>query len=153
MADGGGTSGRTGEDIARVRVAQARVARLATVGADGAPHLVPVTFALCGSPDGDRIVTAVDHKPKTTADLRRLRNIRAQPKVSILVDHYDEDWSALWWVRVDGLATVVEREEERAPALAPLVAKYRQYAERVPAGPVILVYVTRYTSWSSAGSS
>ncbi|RCG28986.1 TIGR03668 family PPOX class F420-dependent oxidoreductase [Sphaerisporangium album] len=122
----------------------ARVARLATVGDDGAPHLVPITFAF----DGERIVTAVDHKPKKTTDLRRIRNIRANPQVSILVDHYEDDWTRLWWVRADGLAAILERNEERVAALEPLIAKYSQYAERVPEGPVIRIDVLRYAAWS-----
>lgn len=124
------------------------MARLATVSDDGTPHLVPVTFSL----QDDRIVTAVDHKPKTTTKLRRLRNIRGNPKVSVLVDHYEEDWTHLWWVRADGLATIVEQEEERAPALTSLIAKYPQYADHVPEGPVILIKVTRYASWSYSGT-
>ncbi|MEU8267698.1 TIGR03668 family PPOX class F420-dependent oxidoreductase [Sphaerisporangium sp. NPDC049002] len=137
-----------GDEQARARMRDARVARLGTVGEDGTPHLVPVTFSL----DGDRIVTAVDHKPKsTTTGLRRLRNIRANPRVSVLVDHYDDDWATLWWVRADGVATIVEHDEERLPALASLVAKYPQYADRVPEGPVILIEVTRYASWSYSG--
>ncbi|WP_405142663.1 TIGR03668 family PPOX class F420-dependent oxidoreductase [Sphaerisporangium sp. NBC_01403] len=141
-----------GDDQARARMRDARVARLGTVGEDGAPHLVPVTFAL----DGDRLVTAIDHKPKRTTDLRRLRNIRANPKVCVLVDHYDDDWTRLWWVRADGEATIVERDEERdearLPALASLVAKYPQYADHVPQGPVILIQITRYASWSYSGA-
>jgi PPOX class probable F420-dependent enzyme len=143
-----GTGATGSNDQARARVRDARVARLATVGEDGTPHLVPVTFAL----DGDRIVTAIDHKPKTTTKLRRLRNIRANPKVCVLVDHYDDDWTHLWWVRADGLATIVEREEERAPALASLVAKYPQYADHVPEGPVIVIQVTQYANWSYSGA-
>ncbi|MEV7968292.1 TIGR03668 family PPOX class F420-dependent oxidoreductase [Sphaerisporangium sp. NPDC088356] len=137
----------SGDDQARARMRDARVARLGTVGEDGAPHLVPVTFSL----DGDRIVTAVDHKPKSTTNLRRLRNIQANPKVCVLVDHYDDDWTRLWWVRADGVATIVERDEERLPVLASLVAKYPQYADHVPEGPVILIEVTRYTTWSYSG--
>jgi PPOX class probable F420-dependent enzyme len=131
---------------ARTRFAGARVARLATVGADGTPHLVPVTFAV----DGDIVVIAVDHKPKRTNDLRRLRNIGADPRVSLLADHYDEDWDLLWWVRADGTARVL-RDERRAEPLRPLVAKYPQYAARPPDGPVILVDVTNWRGWSAAG--
>ncbi len=130
-------------------LADARVARLATVDEAGLPHLVPVTFAL----DGDRVVTAIDHKPKTTTRLRRLHNIRANPNVCLLVDHYEEDWSRLWWVRADGFATILEDDEERRPALAPLLAKYPQYAGHVPEGPVIAIQITRYASWSSSDSS
>jgi len=82
----------------------ASVARLATVRPDGRPHLVPIVFAVAG----DVIVTAVDEvKPKRTRALARLANIAAEPRVSVLADHYDEDWTRLWWVRADGTATVV----------------------------------------------
>ncbi len=84
------------------RFAQAPVARLATAGPDGRPHLVPVVFALH---DGV-VYTAVDAKPKTTQRLRRLTNIERNPQVTLLVDHYDEDWTQLWWVRADGIATI-----------------------------------------------
>ena len=79
------------------------MARLATIGTGGRPHLVPVTFAL----DGDRIYTVVDAKPKTTANLRRLRNIAADPRVTVLADHYEDDWDRLWWVRADGIAAIL----------------------------------------------
>ncbi|MFF4774143.1 TIGR03668 family PPOX class F420-dependent oxidoreductase [Microtetraspora fusca] len=131
---------------ARRLLEEARVARLATVSGAGVPHMVPVTFALTG----DTIVTAVDHKPKTTTRLRRLRNIEENPNVCVLADHYADDWDELWWVRVDGFATVVEDDAGRTPALAPLVAKYAQYQERPPAGPAILIQVTSWHSWSYA---
>ncbi len=127
------------------RVARARVARLATVGADGRPHLVPVTFAV----HGDVIVIAVDHKPKTTTNLRRLRNIRENDQVSLLVDHYDEDWRRLWWVRVDGTARILVDEAERAEPVAWLCAKYEQYRERPPTGPVIRIAVRNVVNWSA----
>jgi PPOX class probable F420-dependent enzyme len=129
-------------DEARRRFTEARVARLATVGASGQPHLVPVVFAVTGS----TIVIAVDDKPKTTRDLRRLTNIAANPQVSLLVDHYAEDWSTLWWVRADGLATVTP---DTAP-VAELVVKYPQYASARPAGPVVLVDVHTWRGWSAA---
>jgi PPOX class probable F420-dependent enzyme len=96
-------------DEARRRFADAAVARLATVRTDGAPHLVPVVFAA----DGNRIVMAVDPKPKRSRELLRLRNIAGNPAVSLLVDHYEADWRALWWVRADGLARIVEPGRER----------------------------------------
>lgn len=125
------------------RLARARVARLATAGADGRPHLVPVTFAV----RDDVVVIAVDHKPKTTTNLRRLRNIRENDQVSLLVDHYDEDWRQLWWVRVDGTARVLTGEAERAEPVAWLCAKYEQYRERPPAGPVIRIEVDKVVDW------
>ncbi|WP_433439369.1 TIGR03668 family PPOX class F420-dependent oxidoreductase [Nonomuraea sp. CA-141351] len=129
---------------ARARFRGERVARLATVSGDGTPHLVPVTFAVVA----DRVVTAIDHKPKTTTDLRRLRNIRENPRVSLLADHYEDDWTRLWWARADGQARVVEEGPQREPAIDALAAKYGQYREHRPDGPVILVDVTRWTGWS-----
>lgn len=108
---------------ARRRFADARVARLATVDEHGSPHLVPVVFARYGA---DGIVTAVDHKPKTTPRLKRLRNITARSAVSLLVDVYDDDWDRLWWVRADGEARVVPAD---AALVGPLSAKYPQYRE------------------------
>ncbi|MEV1170418.1 TIGR03668 family PPOX class F420-dependent oxidoreductase [Nonomuraea sp. NPDC049784] len=129
---------------ARARFRGERVARLATVSGDGTPHLVPVTFAVVA----DQVVTAIDHKPKTTTDLRRLRNVRENPRVSLLADHYEDDWTRLWWARADGLARVVQEGPEREPAIDALAAKYGQYREHRPDGPVILVDVTRWTGWS-----
>lgn len=115
--------------------------RLATTGADGAPHLVPVTFAL----DGDRVVIAVDHKPKRTRELRRLRNVRENPRVALLADHYDDDWTRLWWVRADGLARV----ETEWPARG-LRDRYEQYRRVPPGGPYLVVEVERWTGWAYA---
>lgn len=134
------------EREARERLAAARVARLATVSGDGRPHVVPFTFAAVD----DRILHAVDHKPKRTTDLRRLRNIRQNPRVSVLVDHYDDEaWEQLWWVRADGEARVIEDEAGRAEPVRLLREKYRQYREREPSGPVVEVRVTRWTGWAS----
>ncbi|MFI7598018.1 TIGR03668 family PPOX class F420-dependent oxidoreductase [Actinoplanes sp. NPDC049681] len=121
------------------RFAAARVARLATVGPDGAPHLVPIVFALVG----DVIHTAVDAKPKRHRRLRRLTNIAHEPRVSVLADHYDDDWSALWWVRADGVATVTDVPE------AALIDRYPQYGATPPPGPFLRIAVHRWTSWSS----
>lgn len=128
----------------RRRVEQAPVARLATVRPDGDPHVVPITFAL----EENMVVTAVDHKPKTTTSLQRLRNIEARPAASVLVDHYDDDWSGLWWVRGDGAARIVTGGTEREQAVERLVAKYEQYREAPPRGPVIVVTVGRWAVWS-----
>jgi PPOX class probable F420-dependent enzyme len=127
----------------RSRVAGAAVGRLATVTADGRPHLVPCCFAL----DGDRIYSAVDHKPKSTRSLRRLANLRANPNATLLVDHYADDWSTLWWVRADGTGRVLDEGPDLAGALALLVAKYHQYGEAPPAGPVIALDVTTWRGW------
>ena len=123
-------------------VAAARVARLATVGRDGRPHIVPICFAL----DGETIYTAVDEKPKRTRRLKRLANIEANPRVEVLIDHYEDDWSKLWWVRLRGTARIVE--DPRAVDL--LVAKYPQYAERRPEGPVIAIDVEERSEWTSS---
>jgi PPOX class probable F420-dependent enzyme len=136
---------RMDEIEARRRLAAAEVARLATVGRDG-PHLVPVVFAV----DGDRIVTAVDRKPKRTMKLKRLDNVATDPRVSLLVDHYDDDWDRLWWVRVDGTAAVGEGGPVRDWAVALLVAKYAQYRTDPPPGPAVIITIERVASWESA---
>jgi PPOX class probable F420-dependent enzyme len=128
---------------ARPRFAGARVARLATVSARGAPHLVPITFALLD----ERIVFVVDDKPKSTIRLRRLDNIAARPSVCVLVDEYDDDWSRLWWVRADGIATVLDNDDRAVDGLA---ARYPAYVERRPRGPVVSIEVTRWTGWAAA---
>ena len=99
--------------------------------------------------DDDRIVSVVDDKPKRTTALRRLDHVRARPDVCLLAHHYEEDWSALWWVRVDGTAAVLGAADERM--LDALAAKYRPYAARPPAGPAIVVTPTRWRGWSAAG--
>jgi PPOX class probable F420-dependent enzyme len=134
---------------ARERFAAARVARLATADTDGRPHLVPVVFAL----DGDTLYTAVDDvKPKTTRRLRRLANIAANPAVALLADHYEDDWTALWWVRADGAARLVEPgDAEAARARALLAERYPQYREAPPPGVAIAVNVTRWSGWAAAG--
>jgi PPOX class probable F420-dependent enzyme len=129
----------------RTAVQTARVGRLATVSGQGRPHIVPVCFAL----DDDVAYSAVDHKPKRTSRLRRTANIEATGAACLLVDAYDEDWSALWWVRLDGHGRVVTARAEVERAIGALVAKYPQYRERPPAGPVLALDVTRWTGWSS----
>jgi PPOX class probable F420-dependent enzyme len=128
------------EEEARAAFAAARVARLATAGADGRPHLVPIVFALAG----DEIVSAVDAKPKRTTSLRRLANVRENPRVALLADRYDDDWSTLWWARADGTARVVERDDHAVELLA---ARYEQYRAEPPAGPVLVVAVDRWSGW------
>jgi len=96
---------------------------------------------------GNVIVTAVDHKPKRTTDLQRLHNLEANPRVSVLADHYDEDWSQLWWVRADGHARIL-RGPDRTKPLEWLLAKYDQYADNPPAGPVIWIEATRWRGWA-----
>jgi PPOX class probable F420-dependent enzyme len=118
----------------------ARVARLATVDDSGAPHVVPIVFALAG----ETIYSAVDAKPKRHPRLRRLANIAHEPRVSVLADHYDDDWAALWWVRADGLARV---HAACAEALAALTAKYAQYVAAPPPGPFLVIEVRRWSAW------
>ena len=130
---------------ARRRFAQARVARLATL-APGGPRLVPITFALAE----EVIWSAVDDvKPKRTRALARLEHIAADPRVSVLADHYEDDWRALWWVRADGRARVLERDDPEARAgLEALAGRYEPYRERPPAGPLIAIAVARWSGWS-----
>ncbi len=135
----------TGEE-ARQRFVEAKVARLATADRAGLPHLVPFVFAV----DGERLVSAVDHKPKRSSALRRLANIAENPHVSALVDEYDEDWDRLWWARADGVATVHRSgSAESDRAVDQLVARYDQYRHRRPDGPVVVVTVQHWTGWSA----
>jgi PPOX class probable F420-dependent enzyme len=124
------------------RFAAARVARLATVTAGGRPHVVPVCFVLAG----DVIYSAVDAKPKSTSALRRLDNVRANPRVSLLVDHYADDWSQLWWIRVDGEARIVDDDA----AIELLAAKYEQYRVARPPGPVLAIAELQWRQWSAS---
>jgi PPOX class probable F420-dependent enzyme len=136
----------TDEELRR-RFGSAPVARLATADAAGRPHLVPIVFALVG----DTIYSAVDAKPKRTRALRRLANVAANPRVAVLVDHYDDDWSALWWVRADGRGRVLAvAEPEGRVAIARLTQRYAQYADRPPDGPVLAIDVDRWSGWCAA---
>jgi PPOX class probable F420-dependent enzyme len=128
------------------RFASAPVARLATAGADGRPHVVPVCFAV----DEQTLYFAIDFKPKRSTNLKRLRNIAANPAVSILVDHYEDDWNRLWWVRVDGDARVVTERAEAQRAVKLLAARYSQYRANAPAGPVVAVAIAAMTGWSAS---
>ncbi len=127
----------------RDRLAAARVGRLATVTADGRPHVVPCCFALVG----DTAYSAVDAKPKSTLALRRLANLRGNPSGSLLVDHYAEDWTTLWWIRVDGDGRVVEDGPERDTALDALSHKYEQYRRQRPPGAVVALDITTWRAW------
>jgi PPOX class probable F420-dependent enzyme len=139
---------RLDERDARERFAGGRTAHLAMADERTRPHVVVVTFAVVGSV----VVTAVDSKPKTTPRLHRLRLITANPQVSVLVDHYDDaDWTRLWWVRGDGVARVLEDPGDCAEPRSWLAAKYPQYAEDPPAGPVIRIEVARWHGWAYAG--
>ncbi|HSS61473.1 MAG TPA: TIGR03668 family PPOX class F420-dependent oxidoreductase [Candidatus Limnocylindrales bacterium] len=129
----------------RRRILESRVARLATADIASRPHTVPICFAM----EDDRLFFAVDAKPKRTTDLKRLRNIAANPSVSVLFDHYEEDWSRLWWVRVDGAARIVEGGEESERVIDLLAGRYEQYRRARPAGPVVEISIERMSGWSA----
>jgi PPOX class probable F420-dependent enzyme len=131
---------------ARRLFAGARVAVLATLDRSGQPHLVPVTFVV----DSDRVWTAVDSKPKGATPLRRHANIRANPAVSLLAQHWDEDWSALWWVRADGIATISETPQSVDRVAGLLRSKYDQYQSVQVSGPVIAITVHTWRGWTAA---
>ncbi|OBK22126.1 PPOX class F420-dependent oxidoreductase [Mycobacterium asiaticum] len=128
---------------ARAWFAESPIARLATVTPQGAPHLVPVVFAV----DQDIIYTAVDAKRKSTRRLRRLANIEANPAVSLLVDHYADDWTQLWWIRVDGSASIADNGDALHTGYRLLRAKYAQYQSVSLDGPVITISATRWSAW------
>jgi len=121
------------------------VGHLVTVRPNGRPHVVPVTYALAGN----SVVTMIDHKPKTTDRLQRLINIENNPVATLMSDHYSEDWTALWWVRVDGEASIHVGDQIWEESAAALRAKYGQYAENSPRGPALVISVDRVTSWES----
>jgi len=128
----------------RDRVAAAPVARLATLRPDGTPRLVPITFALVD----DVLCSAVDEvKAKGTMRLARLADVDRDPRVGLLVDHYADEWTQLWWVRIDGTARVVDEGELRERALDALVAKYPPYRAARPTGPLLVVTPERWTGW------
>jgi PPOX class probable F420-dependent enzyme len=139
---------RLTEQRARELFGRARVARLATVDDRTRPHLVPITFAV----RGEQVAFAVDHKPKNTRNLKRLNNIRANPNVTLLIDEYAEDWSTLWWARADGQASILTGEPEMTEPIDWLVAKYQQYRQHRPEGPVVLIEVAKWTGWAGDNS-
>jgi PPOX class probable F420-dependent enzyme len=132
----------------RERVRAARVARLATIDPDGRPHLVPIVLALAG----ERLYSAVDAKPKRSRSLRRVANARERPDVTVLIDHYEDDWSRLWWVSLRGRARVLEAGEEAERALGLLVDKYEQYRRELPGRPVLAVDILEWRSWDASAT-
>jgi PPOX class probable F420-dependent enzyme len=132
-------------DEARRRFGAAPVARLATVRPDGRPHLVPIVFVL----DGDRIVTIVDSKPKRSSNLQRLRNIRVHPDVSVIVDHYEDEWSRLWWVRADGRARILEAGPEYQTAIRLLTTTHPPYRAMPPVGAAVVIEVRSWHGWAA----
>jgi PPOX class probable F420-dependent enzyme len=130
---------------ARARFVASRIARLATATAAGRPHLVPIAFAV----DGDTIYSAVDAKPKRTKALRRLANVRENPAVSLLVDHWDEDdWGALWWVRADGSGRVLDPDEAEARQAVELL--HERYPTQQATGEILAVAVERWSGWAGS---
>ena len=129
----------------RRRVAISRSGTLATIGDDDAPHLVPFVFAL----KGDILYWAVDLKPKRSTELQRLRNIRRDPRVAVLVDTYADDWSLLWWVRMRGTARILSDGAERARAVNALRGKYPQSREQPLDDSVIAIDVEEWVGWSA----
>ena len=127
----------------RSRVSEARVGHLATTIADGHPHVVPCCFAL----SGNVLYTAVDAKPKSSSRLQRIRNLEGQPAAALLVDHYEEDWANLWWVRIDGTARILASGSECDAAFESLAAKYPQYQREPPPGPVIAIDIRIWRAW------
>lgn len=139
---------RLSAEASREAFAAARVVRLATINPDGSPHQIPITFACCSEP-ADAVVFAVDHKPKSGKPLRRVQNLAARPAVCLLADEWAEDWERLWWARADGMAQVLEETDaRRAIALAALIARYPQYQEVPPVGPVVWIEVTEWSGWA-----
>jgi PPOX class probable F420-dependent enzyme len=124
----------------------ARVARLGLLDDEGAPRVLPVTFALSGG----RVYSAVDDKPKRRpGHVARVRFLRARPRAALTVDRYDDDWRALAWVQLLGTVAVLDDPAARPKALAALVAKYAPYRARPPRGPLLELVVARALHWSS----
>ena len=128
----------------RKHATESRVAYLATADAAGRPHAVPIGFVI----EEDAIYFAIDSKPKQTVNLKRLRNIAANPAVAVLFDHYDEEWTRLWWVRVDGTARVLDDQRTADHVVDLLLQKYPQYGDHRPAGPVVAIAIERISGWS-----
>lgn len=135
---------RLSAEQARARFADCPVAVLGTVDDAGASHLVPVTYVVTG----DRVFIAIDDKPKRTQDLKRLRNIAANPRVCLLAQHYQDDWSGLWWARADGTARIIDAGDMPFGVLGGLVGRYSRYRAHPPNGPVIEVSVQRWSGWA-----
>jgi PPOX class probable F420-dependent enzyme len=136
---------RLSAPIMRRLVASARSARVATVDPDGRPNLVPIVFVV----QGDTLYSSVDAKPKESPELRRLANVRDRPEgIAVLVDHYEEDWPTLWWVRLRGRGRVLTEGPERERGLELLRQKYPQYRDMPPQGDMLAVDVAEWRGWS-----
>lgn len=130
---------------ARARFAASSVARLATADRSGRPHVVPCTFVV---DDRGRIAIGIDNKPKSSQNLRRLRNIKQNPRVSLIVDRYADDWDLLWWARADGIAQVERSGSAHDTHWDQLTGKYPQYHGQILDGPVILVTTESWSGWA-----
>jgi PPOX class probable F420-dependent enzyme len=130
---------------ARALFAASPVLRLATADRAGQPHVVPCTFVV---DQQGRITIGIDNKPKATPNLRRLRNIRENPRVSAIVDHYDDDWKQLWWARADGTAAIELSGERHRSHWGQLTSKYPQYRGQVLEGPIIVVAIESWSGWA-----
>ncbi len=138
-------------DDVRPALEAARHGYLSTASAEGDPHLQPVVFQIVG----EAIYIAIDEKPKTTLRLRRLTNIESNPRFALLIDHYDDDWGALWWILLRGPADVLWPsqwdESEAATALSALRAKYPQYESMaLEERPLLKLTPERITQWSAS---
>ena len=123
-----------------------RVGHLATADAGGAPHVIPVCYARVE----DAAYVVIDDKPKTTTRLRRVRNIEANPRAALIVDHYDDDWSRLGWVLLRGPAAILRAGDEHARALKALRARYPPYrAMSLGERPVIRLAIEQVTAWGA----
>ena len=138
------------DDQAWAKVRSARVGRLATVTPSNLPHVVPFVFVLVERDLDHTVYWAVDHKPKRSSDLQRIKNLKANPAVQFVVDAYDDDWSRLWWVRCSGAAREVDDAIERGTALDALASKYRRYAVEPPDGPVVAIDIDHISGWQAA---
>jgi PPOX class probable F420-dependent enzyme len=131
-------------DRQRSFVMAQRVARLASADAAGSPHVVPICYALIG----DTVYFTIDAKPKKGAKLKRLANLRANPRAAVVVDRYDEDWSRLGWVMLRGAAEILDSGPEHDEAQAALRQRYPQLAAMdIAALPVVAVRIDRVASW------
>jgi PPOX class probable F420-dependent enzyme len=147
------------DPASRALLQSARVAHLATADQYARPHAVPIVFVL----RGDRLYFPLDRKPKREDDwhmLRRVRNIETNGRVAIVVDRYDEDWTTLAWVLLEGVATIVEGGDERDAVAAQLAEKYPQYRATAPSGtapltgrPVVRVEIERTVRWDASDAA
>jgi PPOX class probable F420-dependent enzyme len=138
------------QDEAWARVSAARIGRMATVTPEQRPHVVPFVFVLVERGPARVAYWAVDRKPKRSTDLKRIRNLEANPAVEFVVDGYDEDWERVWWVRCSGTGRVVDDDSERRSALRALEEKYPRYAHDQPDGPVVAIDIETLDNWEGA---